>query len=221
MGLVHRARADVLRLQTPRGSELMFYPQAPLHEVRCVESAIWDRCDRNRRKTTCGICLWTRELALGKSRSKSLIRGNGCVYGAVRRSGRDCGAAHAAKHSSLKRLIVGRIRANQVGNSARQDVAENPEASSKNRLRLKLPRNRGSRLQDGQRGRREQIAEMSLDGSIQRLSDIMGDGTERAAKTSDLLMPIQRIGVEGVAQAERPGQRASHFPGVLRVEIEI
>src|SRR3984893_14772023 len=177
----------------------MFYPEAPLHEVRRVEFAIWDRCDRNRRKTTCGTCLWTRELALGKSRSKSLIRGNGCVHRAVRRSGSDCSAAHAAKHSSLKRLIVGRIRADQVGNSAWQDVAENPEASSKNRLRLKLPRNRCSRLQDGQRRRREQIAEMSLDGSVQRLTDIMGDGTERAAQTSDLLIGLQWSGVEGVA----------------------
>ena len=62
---------------------------------------------------------------------------------------------------------------------------------------------------------------MSLDGRIQRLIDIMRDGTERAAKTGDLIMRVQRIGVEGVAQAERPGQCASHFPGVLRVDIEI
>jgi hypothetical protein len=86
--------------------------------------------------------------------------------------------AHAAKHSSLKRLIVWRIRANQVGHGARQDVAENAEAGSKYRFRLELPRNRRSRLQNGQRRRREQIAEMSLNGGVQRLIDIMGDRAE-------------------------------------------
>src|SRR5271167_1390014 len=49
----------------------------------------------------------------------------------------------------------------------------------------------------------------------------MRDGTEGTAKTAYLLMRIQWIGVEGVAQAERPGQFASYFPGVLRVDIEI
>src|ERR1035437_1775544 len=122
---------------------------------------------------------------------------------------------------SLKRLIVGRIRANQVGHGTRQDVAENAEPGSKYRFRLKLPRDRCSRLQNGQRCRREQIAEMSLDGGIQRLIDVMRNGTERAAKAGDLIMRIQRIGVEGIAQTERPGQGTSHFPGVLRVDIEI
>ena len=130
-------------------------------------------------------------------------------------------AAHGAEHSSLKRLIVWRIGADQVGHSARQDIAENSEAGAEYGFRLELPRNRRSRLQNGHRCRREQIAEMSLNGCVQRLIDIMRDGTERAAKTGDLIMRIQRIGVEGVAQAERPGQCASHFPGVLRVEIEI
>ena len=62
---------------------------------------------------------------------------------------------------------------------------------------------------------------MGLDGLVQRLTDIMRDGIERAAKTGDLIVRIQRIGVEGVAQAERPGQFTSYFPGVLRVDIEI
>jgi hypothetical protein len=86
--------------------------------------------------------------------------------------------AHAAQHSSLKRLIVWRIRANQVGHGARQDVAENAEASSKYGFRLELPRNRRSRLQNGQRCGGEQIAETSLDGGVQRLIDIMGDRVE-------------------------------------------
>ncbi len=103
---------------------------------------------------------------------------------------------------------------------ARQDVAENSEAGAENGFRFELPRNRHPRLQNGRWRGREQMAEMSLDRGVQRLI-AMRDGTERAAKTGDLVMRIQRIGVEGVAKTEGPGQRASHFPGVLRVEIEI
>ncbi len=39
IGLVHRARAHVLRVQACRGSELMLDSQAPLHEVRRVKFA--------------------------------------------------------------------------------------------------------------------------------------------------------------------------------------
>ncbi len=49
----------------------------------------------------------------------------------------------------------------------------------------------------------------------------MRDGTERAAKTRNLIMWIQRVGVECIAQAKGPGQRPGYFPGVLGVEIEI
>src|SRR5271157_888236 len=62
---------------------------------------------------------------------------------------------------------------------------------------------------------------MSLNRGVQRLIDIMRDGTERAAKTGDLLMRIEWIGVQCIAHTERPSQAASHFPGVLRVDIEI
>src|SRR5580700_1593611 len=61
---------------------------------------------------------------------------------------------------------------------------------------------------------------MSLNNGVQRLIIVL-DGTEGAAKTSDLFMWIQRIGIEGVAHTERPGQSASHFPGVLCIDIEI
>ncbi len=188
-----------------------------------MEFAVRDGRDRDRWKTTCGICLWrcARKLSLGKSRGKNLICGNGCIDCAVGHSRRDGRAAHGAKQSSLKRLVVGRVGADQVGHAARQDIAENPKAGPEHGFWLELPRNRRSWLQNGQRCRRKQIAEMSLNGLIQRLIDIMRDGTERAAKTGDLIMRIQRIGVEGVAQTERPGQFASHFPGVLRVDIEI
>jgi hypothetical protein len=62
---------------------------------------------------------------------------------------------------------------------------------------------------------------MSLNNGVQRLIGIMRDGIESAAKAGDLIVRIQRIGVEGIAQAERLGQFASHLPGVLRVDIEI
>ena len=104
-----------------------------------VEFAIWNGRDRN---------WWKRGLALGKSRSKSLIRGNECADCAVGRSRRDGCAAHSAKYSSLERLVVGRIRADQVGHRARQDVAENSEAGAEHGFWLKLPRNRRPRLQN-------------------------------------------------------------------------
>src|ERR1700686_5252865 len=189
----------------------MFDSQAPLHEVRRVEFAIRYGCDRN---------WWKRRLALGESRSKSLIRGNDCGDCTVGCSGRYACTPDAAKHSSLKRLVVGRILADQTRHCARQDIAENSEASAEHRFRLELPRNRRSRLQNSHRRGREQIAEMSLNNGVQRLI-VMGNGTEGAAKTADLIMRIQGIGVEGVAHTERPSQSASHLPAVLRVDIEI
>src|ERR1019366_3177404 len=97
----------------------MFDSQAPLHEVWRAEFAIWNGCDRNR---------WKRRLALGKSRSKSLIGGDDCADCAVGRFRRYGCAAHATQHSSLKRLVVRRIRGDQVGYRASQDVAKNSEA---------------------------------------------------------------------------------------------
>src|SRR5271166_3492805 len=100
----------------------MFDSQAPLHEVRRVEFATWNGSDSNG---------WKRRLPLGKARSKGLIGGNDCADCAVGRSrGYGC-ATHAAEHSPLKRLVVGRIRADQVGHRAWQDIAENPEAGAK------------------------------------------------------------------------------------------
>ena len=50
IGLVHGARADVLRLQAGGVSELMLDAEAPLHEVRGVELAVRNGGDGNRRK---------------------------------------------------------------------------------------------------------------------------------------------------------------------------
>ncbi len=116
---------------------------------------------------------------------------------------------------------VGRIDADEVGDAAGQNVAENSEAGAQHGFRLELPGDRGSRLQNRQRRGGKHIAEMGLDGGVQRLIHIVRDGIERAAKARDLIVRIERIGIERVAHAESPGQLRGHLPGVLRVEIEI
>ena len=60
-----------------------------------------------------------------------------------------------------------------------------------------------------------------MDDGVQRLIHIMRDGIERAAQTSDMLMRIQRIGIQCISYPEGPGQLLGHLPGVLCVEIEI
>ena len=101
--------------------------------------------------------------------------------------------AHGTKQTSLEGFVVRRIRADQVGHTARQDVAEDSETGSQHRFWLELQCDRCSRLQNGQRRGRKQIAEMSLDGRIQRLIHIMRDRTERTAKTRDLIVGIERV----------------------------
>ena len=73
IGLVHSACSHILRLQTRRGSELMFDSQAPLHEIRRMQIAGRHRCDCNGWKTRCGIRLrgCAGKLSLQKSRTKS------------------------------------------------------------------------------------------------------------------------------------------------------
>src|SRR5271169_251526 len=73
-GITVNAIAPALIETDSRRSKLIFDSQAPLHEVWRVEFAIWNGCDRNR---------WKRRLALGKSRSKSLIGGSDCADCAV------------------------------------------------------------------------------------------------------------------------------------------
>ena len=60
-----------------------------------------------------------------------------------------------------------------------------------------------------------------LDGGVERLIHVVRNGVERARQPRDCIMGIQRIGIERVAQAERPGQFRRHLPGVLGVEIEV
>ena len=50
VGLVHGARADVLRPQIERVADLVFQREAPLHEVRRVQFAIRNGGDGNGRK---------------------------------------------------------------------------------------------------------------------------------------------------------------------------
>jgi len=58
--LVHRTRSDILRLRTGGTSELMFDPQAPLHEVRRMKFTVRHCRDRYWRKACCRARLWRR-----------------------------------------------------------------------------------------------------------------------------------------------------------------
>ncbi len=120
-----------------------------------------------------------------------------------------------------KVLHVGRIDADHIGDAAGQNVAENSEAGAQHGLGFKLPCDRRSRLQDREGRRGKYVAEAGLNGGVQRLIHIVRDGIERAAQASNLLMRIERIGIERVSNAEGPRQLLGHFPCVLRIQIEI
>src|ERR1017187_2818635 len=219
IGLVHSACSHISRKQSRRGSELMFNSQAPLHEVLSMQSASGHRCDCDGWETRCGICLrgCAQKLSLRESRTKSLICGDSCIHCPVRHSRSDGSPDHSSQRTWVEGFVVRWIRADQVGHTARQNIAEDPETGSQRRFWLELPCDRCSRLQNGQRRGRKQIAEMSLDGGIQRLIHIMRDRAERTAQTRDLVVWIERIRIEGVAHAQCPGKLPRHFPGVLGI----
>src|SRR6202161_4972071 len=173
----------------------MFNSQAPLHEVRSMQSVSGHRCDCDGWETRGGICLrrCARELSLRESRTESLICGDSCIHCTVWHSRSDGSPAHCTQQTSLEGFVARRMGANQVGHTARQNIAEDPETGSQHRFWLELPCDRGPRLQNRQRCGRKQIAEMSLDGRIQRLIDIMRDRTKRTAKPSDLIVGIERV----------------------------
>src|ERR1035438_4166215 len=150
VGLVHSAGSHISRQQTRRGSELMFNSQTPLHEVRRMQSAGGHSCDCDGWETRCGICLrgCARKLSLRESRTKSLICGNSCIHCTVRHSRSDGSPAHSTQQTSLEGFVVRWIRADQVGHTARQNIAEDPETGSQHRFWLELPCDRCSRLQN-------------------------------------------------------------------------
>ena len=160
--------------------------------------------------------------SLGKSRGEGLIGGDDCVHGAVGRSRRDGGTAHAAEQPSLKRFVVRRIHADEIGHTAGHDVAENSEAGAENGFRFELPRNRHSAVAEWRAGVDEnRCAEMSLNGGVQRLIDIM-----RMEPKEPRRRAIWSCGFSGLELkvSRKPNVQVSvagHSPGVLRVEIEI
>src|SRR5271165_2395646 len=125
----------------------MFHSEAPLHEVRRMQSAGWHRCDCDGWQTRCGICLWgcARKLSLRESRTKSLICGDSCIRCTVWDSRSDGSPAHCTQQTSLEGFVVRRICANEIGHAARQNVAEDSETGSQHRFRLELPCDRGPR----------------------------------------------------------------------------
>src|SRR5271170_595303 len=62
---------------------------------------------------------------------------------------------------------------------------------------------------------------MGLDRRVQRLIDVMWNRSESPAQTPNLLMRIERIGIECVPDSKSPRQLLRHFPGVLRIQVEI
>ena len=223
VGLVYGASADVLGLDTGGGSKLMLDAQAPFHEVGRVECAVGDGCHGDWRKTRAGVCQRrsARKLARGKSCSESLIRGDGSVDGAVGDTGRNGHATDCAEKTALESLDVGRIDADQVGDAAGQNVAEDAETGAQHGLRFELPCDGHTRLQNRERRGSENIVEAGLNRCIQRLIHVVRDGCEGSAQPGDLLMWVQRIGVEGIAHAEGPRQLARQLPSVLRVEVKV
>src|ERR1035441_6339822 len=159
--LVYRTRADVLSAYAPRRSKLMFDAKAPLHKVRRVKLTIGHRRHRDGGKTRGGIGLWSRagEPALRKSQAEGLIRGNGRVDSTVGNSRCDGRAANCAKQTALERLNVRRVETDYVGNTARQNITEEPEASPEHGPGFKVPRQCGSRLKNCQRRRGKYIAD--------------------------------------------------------------
>src|ERR1700733_1209912 len=151
--LGYRAGADGLRVDASGGSQAVFQAQAPLHEIRCVEFTIGHRRDRDSRKASHSIslCRCARKLALCKPRTKSLIGGHGCVKRTVRNARRNRCAPHSSEKPALESLDVWWIESNRIGDTARQNVAENSESCAQHRLGLKLPRDRGPRLEDRER----------------------------------------------------------------------
>ena len=98
-----------------------------------------------------------------KPELNSLIGGRGRIDGAVRHSRRNRRSAHRAQQPALKCLRIRRIRSHQIGHAARQDVAEQAEAGAQHRLRRDLPGDGRSGLQDRQRRRGEDVAQVRLD----------------------------------------------------------
>src|ERR1700694_1675743 len=149
-------------------------------------------------------------LALLKSRTKGLIGGHGCVNRTVRHSWRYRCATNCSLKSALESLDVGWVETDHIGDGAGQYVAENPEAGTQHGLGFKLPGDGRSGLQyrEGRRGKH--VTEPGLDGTIQGLTHIMRNGIERSLKPGNLLMWIQRVGIQGISYPEGPRQVLGH-----------
>ena len=95
---------------------------------------------------------WPCEIPLLNSGSR-----HGRIDGAVGHAWRDGRAADRAQQTALKRLDVGWIGADQVGNAARQKIAEHSKAGAQHGIRRKLPGDRRSRLQNRERSGGERL----------------------------------------------------------------
>src|SRR6202041_1714482 len=144
--LIHGAGADLLCVDSCRGSEFGFDAEAPFHEVGRVKFATRYGGDSDRRKTSRRNRLRRRtgKLSLRKSLAEGVVRGESCVNRAVRNSRRNLGAADSAEESALESFDVGWIDTDHVRNAAGQNVAEDSKAGAQDGLGLELPRDRGA-----------------------------------------------------------------------------
>ena len=115
-----------------------------------MQFAIGYRRDRNGWKTAGWISLGrcAREMTLLKPQTKQLICGDRSIDGAVRYSGRNRRSPDSAPETSLEGPDIRGIDTNDVSNTPRQDVTEQPKTRAEYRIGCKLPSGRRPRLQD-------------------------------------------------------------------------
>ena len=145
----------------------MLNPQAPLHEIGRVQLATRDRRNRNWWKTRCriGHRRGAGELSLCESGTKSVVGRHGGIHRAVGHP-EQSRSADGAEETALKRSHVRRVGSDSVGNTARQEITEYPEAGSQHGIRGELPGDGCSWLKNCDRRGREQITQTSLNRGV-------------------------------------------------------
>ena len=82
------------------------------------------------------------------------------------------------------------VGSHDISDAAGQNIAEEAESRTQNGIGFKLPGEGGSRLQDRERRGGKDVAEVSLDGGVERLIYIVRNGSKRGTEARDLLMRI-------------------------------
>src|SRR3974377_1927022 len=128
----------------------MFAAETTLQEGRWLKSARGHGSDVHRRKASCrsGVRGSTGECANGKAGHERLVCGSDRIERTVGNSRRYGCAPNCAKETALKCLNVGGICTYNISDGSRQDVAEKSEAGAEHRVRLELPSDGSTRLEN-------------------------------------------------------------------------